>query len=96
MRWTNVSAASVTIGPLPAGAKRVALYLPKSPRGADFRVTLDGNTIYTGTTLSNISNWVARAVLPVADGRMLTVIVGKTVAGSTQFSVSGATFFFTP
>ena len=100
MRWTNVSGASVAIGPLPSGTKRVALYLPTSPLGAPFTVELDGAQIHAGTTLAGegtgagAKNWVARTVLPVAGGRLLKVTVGAATA-TTQFSVSGATFFNT-
>lgn len=93
MRWTNVSGAAVSIGPLPVGTQRTALYMPTSLRGAAFRVELDSKQIYAGSTLSNTSNWVARTVLPVAGGRMLTVVVGDVVTNTTQFSLVGATFF---
>ena len=95
MRWTNVPAASFSLAPLPTGTKRVALYLPTSPHGADFRVQLDGKQIFVGTTRSNTSDWVARTVLQVAGGKTLTLSVSKTLANSTQFSVSGVTLFST-
>ena len=95
MRWTNVPAASFTLGPLPAGTKRVALYLPTSPHGADFAVELGNVQIHVGTTRSNASNWVARTVLSVAQGGTLTLRLSRTLANTTQFGVSGATLFFT-
>ena len=94
MRWTNMSGASVSIGPLPAGTKRVALYLPISSHGAAYAVQLDGKQIHTGTTLSNTSEWVARTVLSVGGGKLLNLTVGKAVPASTQFRISGVTFFF--
>jgi hypothetical protein len=96
MRWTSVSAASVTIGPLPTGTKRVALYLPTSTKGCEFVVELDGKQIHSGTTLSTEKekNWVARTVLPVVEGKLLKVVVGKALA-TTEFSISGVTLFTT-
>jgi hypothetical protein len=93
MRWTNTSGASVKIGPLPTGTKRVALYLPVSPNGAEYVVELDGKQIHSGTTMSNAKKWVARTILPVVGGKMLNVAVGKNLTPMTQFSVSGVTFF---
>ena len=93
MRWTNISGATITIGPLPAGTKRVALYLPISPHGAEYTVQLDGTKIHAGTTLSNVSSWVSRTVLPVTTGgKMLHLTVGSTEA-ETQFGISGVTLF---
>lgn len=93
IRWTNTSGASVLIGPLPAGTKRVALYLPVSPIGAAYTVMLDGVQIHTGTTQANTKSWTARTVLPVAGGKMLKLTVTGATVPNTQFSVSGATFF---
>jgi hypothetical protein len=95
MRWTNVSGASITIGPLPTGTKRVALYLPTSAYGCNFQVELDGKQIHSGTTFSNAneSNWVGRTVLTVAEGKLLKLVVGKALATTTKFSISGVTLF---
>merc|ERR1712194_811835 len=94
MRWTNVSGASVTIGPLPPGTKRVALYLPDSPTGAEYIVQVDGQQISSGTTNTSESakNWEARVMLAVGGGNSLKLIVGRT-SFPTEFSVIGATFF---
>ena len=92
MRWTNLTGASVSIGPLPAGTKRIALYLPTSSAGAAYTVQLDGKTIHTGTTVASVTTWVARTVLPVTGGKMLKLTVGKAVA-TTKFSISGVTLF---
>jgi hypothetical protein len=95
MRWTNVSEASVTIGPLPIGTKRIALYLPHSEEGAEYNVQVDGRQISAGSTYTSASasDWVARTILSVEGGKSLKLVVGKTSA-STQFSITGATFFF--
>jgi hypothetical protein len=93
MRWTNNTGSSIFIGPLPSGTKRVALYLPVSPRGAAYTVQLDGVQIHVGTTQANASSWVARTVLPVGGGKMLKLTVTGATVPNTQFSVSGATFF---
>ena len=93
MRWTNTPGASVLIGPLPSGTKRVALYLPVSPRGAEYTLQLDGVQIHAGTTEANATSWVARTVLSVEGGKMLKLTVAGATGSNTQFSVSGATFF---
>ena len=93
MRWTNTSGASVVIGPLPSGTKRVALYLPLSQHGAEYTVQLDGVQIHEGTTEANTTSWVARTVLSVDGGKMLKLTVANVTGSTTQFSVSGATFF---
>jgi len=93
MRWTNTSGASVQIGPLPVGTKRIALYLPSSPRGAVYTVELDGAQIHTGTTLTTESSWVARTVLSAEGGKSLKITVGDIVTAETQFRISGVTLF---
>jgi len=90
MRWTNTSGASVSLE-IPPGTKRVALYLPKTDRGADYSISLDGKNIATGTT-NGAKEWVHRTVLPVEGGKSLELVVGKT-DNTTQFAVNGATFF---
>ena len=93
MRWTNVSRASFQIGPLPVGTKRIALYLPSSPRGAAYSVSVDGKQVYAGTTLSSSSSWVSRTMLPAEGGKTVKLSVGDIVAPTTQFSISGVTLF---
>ena len=39
LRQTTAAGASLAIGPLPPGTKRLALYLPTSPSGAGYVVT---------------------------------------------------------
>ena len=92
MRWTNQSGASFTLGPLPPGTQRVALYLPKSPEGAQYTITLDGRPAGTGSTLSQQKQWLFRKIVSVTGGHTLKLTIGKAT-NATKFSVSGATFF---
>lgn len=98
--------ASFTLGPLPSATRRVALYLPTSPLGAGYTVTLDDQPVHSGTTKAAL-NWVARVVLtlpppPPAAGawaggsnRTVRLTVDPTAPAAAVFNVSGATLFYT-
>ncbi|CAK0873485.1 unnamed protein product [Prorocentrum cordatum] len=96
MRQTSSPLANVTIGPLPRGTRRVALYLPTSPLGSGYSVRLGGREIHRGTTLGPLQ-WEARAVLRIPAGEEGSLVLTVEAAGhaSVMFNLTGCTFFST-
>ena len=70
----------------------MALYLPTSPLGADFRVDVDATRVHAGSTRGEL-NWVARVVFEVNGGSELRITVDEAAEVGFRFNFTGVTFF---
>jgi hypothetical protein len=103
-RRTRTPGANVSIL-LPAGTARVGLFLPTSPSGCNFSVTLRGQLVHEGTTSSSTVDWVVRTMVPSASAaaatagveeRTMAITVARDAPVGCELSISGATFFSEP